>query len=172
MLMNEGNFGDLGWGWKSFTSAVKRVGQAGYKVASMPVKAALKVANATSSVLCKDGAAAGGNATANSFCRAVKAKDQLTIRRLLPQATAIASTVSKAQQIRAAYRGQPVTAPVAEAETNMLSALYGANPDELSYALAGVDPGEIGAAVTTRDAVVIVPIALAVIVGLRALSRG
>jgi hypothetical protein len=107
MLMNDG-LGDLGFGWKSFAkvgSIAKGIGKGAYNVASMPVKLALKAANATSSVLCAGGGNTTGNPqdaqTAASFCKAMKAKDSITVRKLLPRATAVAS---RAAAIQKAYK--------------------------------------------------------------------
>jgi len=211
-----GEAGELGWGWRSAFSKVGRatygVGRGAYRVASMPVKAALRVANATSGVLCKQGASTGSAQdaqTASAFCRAMKAKDQVTVRRLLPQATAVAAKAAQAQKTYAAARSA-YSAPINGAglgdlssfracvksyvdelgysvsdaravcqsemsgsdDVNLLAPLYGVNPDELAYALSGVDPSEIGAVMTKTDAVALAPAAIAVVAGFWMLLRG
>jgi hypothetical protein len=266
MMINNASdeLGEFGFGWKSFARvgrAAYGVGRGAYGIASMPVKAALKVANATSGVLCKGGGVSTGSAqdaqTASAFCRAMRAKDQVTVRKLLPRATAVAS---KAAQVRAAYNapvngaglgdrasfhacvknyvdelgysvsdaraacqsemsgacfGAVPTAlwnaasktkklsfkscvkmqmddmgasrsdaefacqdelagadDLADTDVNLLASLYGANPDELAYALSGVDPGEIGAALTKTDMFALAPAAVAVVAGFWMLLRG
>jgi hypothetical protein len=178
-MISSNELGDLGFGWKSFKrvgSFAARVGKGAYNVAAVPTRAMLRVANATQGVLCKDGGASSGS-TAQAFCRAAKYKDAATMRRLLPQATALAARAARAKQVytqaQAVYRGQPAKpAGMSAADMNLLASMDDAAPDDLAFALAGVDPGEIGAVLTRTDAVVILPGALAVAAGFWMLFRG
>lgn len=61
---------------------------------------------------------------------------------------------------------------MSDADTNLLSSLAGASQDELAFALAGVDPSEIGSAVTSGDMLAMAPVAAAVAAGLWMLTRG
>jgi len=174
-----GDFGDLGFGFKSF---IKKA----VKVASMPVKLALKAANATSNVLCSGGGVQGDSKdakTAQAFCKAVKTKNAVTMRRLLPAATAIAAKAAKATKTEATYNvvaqhyTGSTTAPAPEyddqlGDTDLLAALDGADQESLAFALSGVDPNEIGAAMTRSDLVALAPASIAVAAGLWMFFRG
>ena len=118
MLTNASDLGDLGFGWKSFKNLAKRA----YSVAAIPARAALRVANATNSVLCKNGVSQGSDSTTKSFCHAMKVKDGASVRKYLPQAAAIAGQAARAKQlteqaekarqltaqIQAAYQAKPM----------------------------------------------------------------
>jgi len=219
MLMNEAELGELGWGFRSIGRGLKKagkgaykvgklaakssykVGKVGYKVAALPAKAALKVANAAQKALCAGGGvaatAAGGPAGA-AFCAAMRAKDGIRVRQLLPAAvTAAAAQAAQTQQVyssvKTAYQNpeDAIVASIAPAESgtagaydaselwglsdadvNLLASLDGADSDELAFALAGVDPGEIGAVMTKADLVTLAPMTLAVAVGFWMLFRG
>jgi hypothetical protein len=100
MILGDGNnLGDLGWGFKSIVSAAKSVGKGAVSVAKAPAAIGRRVANATAGVLCdKDGNPRGNDATSRNFCRAVKFKQEATLRRYLPQAAAVASRAAQAQK--------------------------------------------------------------------------
>ena len=94
-----GDMGDLGWGWKSVTGAIKKVSKGAYNVAKMPAAMAKRVANATAGVLCdKDGNPRGTDSTSKSFCQAVKFKQTATLTKYLPAAAAAASKAQAAQK--------------------------------------------------------------------------
>lgn len=110
MMLNDDSLGadelgELGWGFRSIGRLAKRAakgaygaGKFGFKVASLPASAARKVANATAAALCRNGNSAAGDSSSQAFCRAVKFKDQLSIRKYLPNA------VQQAAQRTAAAR--------------------------------------------------------------------
>jgi len=212
---NDNSLGDLGWGWRSIGRGIKKVGQTTYKVASLPAAAAIKVANATAKGLCAGGGPSGSGRdaqTASAFCKAMKDKDAVSARRLLPAATAYAakkaklettaSAVQKAYGVngfgasssakRANYKAC-VAAQMSElemsrsdaeytcrseleglddSEMNLLAAMDDVDPDSLAFALAGVDPTELGSTFTTSELLATLPMAAAVGAGLWLLLRG
>jgi hypothetical protein len=115
MLMNSAELGELGFGFKSIGRGLKKAGKAGYKVgkagfkvgkvgfnvAALPTKAALKVANAVKGSLCSgaSGVATSTTPTGAAFCAAMKAKDSISVRKLLP--AAVAEAAEKAQATKA-----------------------------------------------------------------------
>lgn len=177
-----GDFGDLGWGWRNIGRGFKKVGKVAagagkgfYNIAKMPAAMARRVANASAGVLCdKSGNPRGRDATSQNFCRAVKFKQQATLRKYLPGAAALASKVSKTKRqvdlVQAAMRGKSLKGAV-EPDVNLLANLDGANMDDLSFALAGVTPIDIGAA-APADAMLFAPSVLAVAAGLWMLYKG
>lgn len=126
MLLQDGYFegydslGDLGWGFRSIGRGFKKVGKGaykagkgvakgayatgkiGFKVAALPARAALKVANATQSLLCKGaaGTAASLTPTGTAFCKAMALKNTIAMRKLLPAAvTEAAATAARAKAL-------------------------------------------------------------------------
>lgn len=176
-----GDFGDLGWGWKSVTSGFRKVGKVAYgagkgfySIAKMPAAMARRVANATSGVLCdKSGNPRSGDATSRNFCRAVKLKQQATLRKYLPGAAALASKVAKTKKqvdlVQRAMAGKPLKG--AEPDVNLLASLGDADMNDLAYALSGVTPIDIGA-VAPADAALFAPSLIAVAAGLWMLYKG
>ena len=182
MISDSNEFGELGWGWKSIGRGLKSVGRAGLKVAAMPAKVALRVASATAGNLCKGSTPTGSDrdsTTARTFCRAMKTKDLITTRRLLPEATALAARKAKLEKtaaaVQAAYGMNGFGDSFGQGnnlDTNLLAALHGADPDSLAFALAGVDPAEIGGSFTATDLYALGPLLIAVGAGFWMLSRG
>lgn len=156
-----GDFGDLGWGWKSVKGFAKKVGKGvvkvgkgSYNLAKLPVSAARRVANASSSILCdKQGNPRGSDATSRNFCRAVKLKQQASLKKYLPGAAALASKVAQTKKqtdlVRQALMAKPLKG--AEPDVNLLADLAGADMEELSFALSEVTPGDMGAVVTKEN---------------------
>lgn len=212
-----GDFGDLGWGWRSIGRGIKKVGKATYKVGALSTKAAMKVANATASSLCKKGGSTSG--TSSAFCKAMAAKNYVAARQYLPDAVSYASKKAKLEKevaaVQAARAGgdegvsgfgaarhNPVkqaayrqcimrmmadgAVPYSDAkdmcsseleglndsDVNLLAALDGANPDDLAFALAGVDPAEIGSFAGADLMYLAAPAAVAVVAGVWILLRG
>lgn len=181
MISDSNEFGELGWGWKSIGRGLKTVGRAGLKVAAMPAKVALRVASATAGNLCKGATPTGSDrdsATARTFCRAMKTKDLITTRRLLPEATALAARKAKLEKTAAAVQAAYGMNGFGDADlgndldTNLLAALHGADPDSLAFALSGVDPAEISGSFTATDWYTLGPMLLAVGAGFWMLRRG
>lgn len=253
MLMNDAELGELGFGFRSIGRGLKKVGKGavkvgkagfkvgkvGFNVAALPTKAALKVANAVKGSLCSGaaGVATSTTPTGAAFCTAMKLKDSITVRKLLP--AAVAEAAEKAQATRAqaqtayasgqaAYRdpsdaivaqlspaapaqnlqgfGRPprrtpfqicvrsqidemgaspsdarylckdesneLSGSLSDADTNLLASLYGADPNDLAYALNGVDPDQIGAVVTKQEIPLLAFSTVAAAVGLWMLFRG
>lgn len=162
--------GELGWGFRSFGRFIKRAAKSAYSVASLPASLARKAANAAASTLCRGSAAS--NPSSRAFCQAMKLKDQVNIRKYLPNA--VQQAAQRAAAAKAAYaRAQQVYArPLSDANTNLLASLAGASQDDLAFALAGVDPNEISGAVTSGDMLAMAPVAAAVAAGLWMLTRG
>jgi hypothetical protein len=174
-MMIQGNeFGDLGWGWKSLTKVVKKAGKGVYNVAKMPAAMARRVAASSASVLCdKQGNPRGSDATSRNFCRAVKLKQTATLKKYLPAAAKLASRTAQARKIASAS-GLKVKVPGFkgdEPDVNLLADLAGADMNDLSFALAGVTPIDIGA-VAPADVALFAPSLAAVGVGLWLLYRG
>jgi hypothetical protein len=176
-----GDFGDLGFGWKSVTSGFRKVGKVAYgagkgfySIAKMPAAMARRVATATSGVLCdKSGNPRSGDATSRNFCRAVKLKQQATLRKYLPAAAALASRGAQAKKIAAAA-GVKVQKPGwlrGSSDVNLLASLDGADMNDLAYALSGVTPIDIGV-VAPADAALFAPSLIAVAAGLWMLYKG
>lgn len=177
-----GDFGDLGWGWKSVKGFAKKVGggvvkigKGSYNLAKLPAAAARRVANASSSILCdKSGNPRGSDATSRNFCRAVKFRQQASLKRYLPGAAAMASKIAQTKKrvdlVQQALRAQPLRG--AEPDVNLLASLAGADMDELSFALAEVTPGDMGAVLTKENAYLFAPSLLAVGAGLWMLYKG
>jgi hypothetical protein len=234
--------GELGFGFKSIGRGIKKagkgavkvgkvgfkVGKIGFNVAALSAKSALKIANAVKGSLCSGAAGAASSATpmGAAFCAAMKAKDNISVRKLLPAAVAEAADKAKATQVQAqAAVADPTSAIVAQltpsaaplsgadaveacfqdrraaghdesqnttrklcqkaygrveeydgglsdADTNLLAALYGADPYDLAYALNGVDPGQIGAVFTSQEIPTLAFSTVAVAAGLWMLFRG
>lgn len=166
------DLGDLGWGWKSLKkvgSAVKKVGQAGYSVAKLPAAAARRVASATASVLCdKSGNPQGSDATSKNFCRAVKLKQEASMRKYLPGAAAVASRVSQERRRVAAIRA---SANMSDPDTNLLASLAGADMNDLSFALSEVTPSDLNGFLNKENAMLYGPALIAVGLGLYLLRR-
>lgn len=164
---------NLGFGWRSITGLAKRAAKRAYKVASIPTRVASRIANVTASSLCRNGAATTSDAPSRAFCRAMKAKDEFSARKYLPAAVQTAANRAKAaQQLyvqAAAVAQQPLKG--ADPDTNLLASLSGAGTEELSFALAGVDPGEIGAVATSSELLALAPLALVVAAGVFMLTR-
>lgn len=161
--------GELGWGFRSIGRLAKRAAKGAYSVASLPTSVARKVANAAAATLCRDGKSATGDASSQAFCRAVKFKDQVSIRKYLPNA--VQQAAQRAAAARATYN-RARAAAMSDADTNLLAGLAGADQGDLAFALAGVDPNEISGAVTTTDMLAMAPVAAAVAAGLWMLTRG
>lgn len=177
-----GDFGDLGWGWKSVTKFAKKVGKGivkvgkgSYNIAKLPVAAARRVANASASILCdKSGNPRGSDATSRNFCRAVKLKQQASLKKYLPGAAALASKAAKAKRqvdlVQQALQAKPLKG--SEPDVNLLASLDGADMDDLSFALAEVTPSDMGAVLTKENLYLFgLPLA-AVGFGLYLLKRG
>lgn len=176
------DFGDLGWGWRSIGRAFKKVGKGVYKVgktgfniAKMPVSMAKKVANAASGLLCKGGpvaSAAGNVPMASAFCKAVKVGDMISIRKLLPAATKLASKVAGKSAVgNLAVAVAKQQSGLSDTDMGLLASLEGADPEALTFALSAVDPSEIGAAVTKSEALAAAPAVIATALGVFLISR-
>jgi hypothetical protein len=157
---------ELGFGFRS----IGRLARRAYNVAALPVRAATKIANATAASLCRDGKSMAGDAKSQSFCRAMKMKDTVKIRQLLPSAVQQAAARAESARTTTQQIYATATRPVSEADTNLLAALHGANPDELSFALAGVDPDQLSG-VSSNEFLAMAPIAAAVVAGFWLLKR-
>lgn len=159
---------ELGFGFRSIGRFAKKA----YSTAAMPIRAAVKVANATASSLCRDGKAVAGGAQSASFCRAMKMKDSANVRKYLPAAVQqAAQRAASVQQTYSQVRTAATQSGLSAADIQLLASLHGADTNDLSFALAGVDSGELGA-FTTSEALAAVPIAVAVAAGLWMLTRG
>jgi hypothetical protein len=101
MIISNNQIGDLGWGWRSVGRGFKKFGAGAYNIAKMPAAMAVRVANSTTSVLCdKSGNPRAGDSMSVNYCRAVRMKNEATLRRYLPAAATMAS---KAAAVRTAY---------------------------------------------------------------------
>ncbi len=159
---------ELGFGFRSIGRFAKKA----YSTAAMPIRAAARVANVTAASLCRDGKAVTGDAQSASFCRAMKMKDSVRVRKYLP--AAVQQAARRAAAARRTYsqvRTAATQSGLSAADIELLASLHGTDPNDLSFALAGVDSGELGA-FTTGDALAAAPIAVAVAAGLWMLTRG
>lgn len=100
MIISNSQFGDLGWGWRSIGRAFKKVASKTYNVAKMPVAMAKRVASASASVLCdQNGNPRSNDSTSVNYCRAVKLKQEASMRKYLPGAASLASKVTAARKV-------------------------------------------------------------------------
>lgn len=162
---------ELGFGFRS----IGRLARRAVNVAALPVSAARRVANVASSALCRDGKSVSSDSRTQAFCKAVKMKDSVNVRRFLPSAVQqAAQRAATAQQMYAQARAtaaQPLKGFEAAGDVDLLASLHGADSTDLAFALAGVEPGELGA-FDTKELLAVTPVAIAVATGLWMLTRG
>ena len=155
---------ELGWGFKSVFKKVGKgiaksavavgkgtvkVGKGSYSISKMTVGQTMKLANVANALICKSkvGAltAAGGPGAvgaATAFCSAMRAKDMVRVKSLLPSVTSVAGKVAMKATGTAATDFTKAQAEIAKTQVPL------AGMDEESFGLllasAGEDIGVLG----------------------------
>jgi hypothetical protein len=143
--------------------------------------AAAKISGAAQRLVCGMSAEAlrvvGGPNAPNlvgTFCQAVQAGDSAMVRAALPAIVKIASNFSANCIIGMQLDQEPFTFGDGESldgallhDVGMLSVLHGADESELTFALAGVEPGDLQASAVSENipSLALIPTAAAVVAG-------
>jgi hypothetical protein len=126
-----------------------KVGKVSYSISKMTVGQTVKLANAVNSLMCKSKAgaltAAGGPGAvgvATAFCSAMRAKDMLRVKSLLPNVTSVAGKLAMKATGTAAQDFTKAQAEIAQTQ----APLSGIDPETFGFLLAAAseDVGVLG----------------------------